>query len=59
MTRRVMAVWHRWVLRHDVVRHGRLQPNYRTSGGINVFVQDKFQAPVPHTECRTCDRTWY
>ena len=50
--------WHQYVLRHNVVKHGPIQPDHVTPGGIRVFTQDKFRPPMTHHECRTCERTW-
>jgi hypothetical protein len=47
-------VWHKYVLRHNVVKHGAIAPDYTMGGAINVFVQDTFQRPDEHHECLTC-----
>jgi hypothetical protein len=51
-------VWHKYVLRHNVVKHGSIEPDEITSGGIRVFRQDSFRPPMAHYECLTCERTF-
>jgi len=50
-------LWHRYVLRHRVTKLGRIEPSYRTPGGIAVYVQNEFRPPMAHRKC-DCGRTW-
>jgi hypothetical protein len=52
----VQRLWHR-LRGHTIAYRGRIQPNYSIGSGINVFVQDKFEAPMPKHTC-SCGKTW-
>lgn len=54
----IKALGHR-LRGHSVSKRGAIQPNYVTEGGIRVFEQSTFRAPMAHYYCNTCDKALY